>query len=217
MNVTVLAAVGVVRRRTRKKIGQPERRRNRSDGEQREGPIEVHRAGRSAEQRDGEPDKRPRDQHPRRNLQGPEARHLRPRVVTRDRVAGRCAQAGGDREIVAAFSSSGDQPTRTSTATTPTASPAATRSPKLWPMKATAIAAVKSGVAAARSEVKPAGSVTVANEMSMNGTAENKAPTMRKLAAGRERRLACSVRRPAADAGAEQEPDLRRPCRADLG
>ena len=85
-------------------------------------------------------------------------------------------------------------------------------------MKATAIAAVKSGVAAARSEVKPAGSVTVANEMSMNGTAENKAPTMRKLVS--RPRAAAGVLRPATSSSTlapSRSPDLRRPGRADLG
>ncbi len=48
-------------------------------------------------------------------------------------------------------------------------------------MNPTAIAAVNSGVAALRRAVKPAGSVTVAMAMSVNGTAENSAPTMRKV------------------------------------
>ena len=77
--------------------------------------------------------------------------------------------------------SSGDQPTRVTTATTPTASPAATRAEIRWPKNATAMAAVKSGVAAFRSEVKPAGSVTSAIAMRVNGTAENKAPTTRNV------------------------------------
>jgi hypothetical protein len=96
--------------------------------------------------------------------------------------------------IVVVLGSIGDQPTSTTTATTPTASPAATRHASRWPRNAIAMAAVNNGVAAFRSEVKPAGSVTVANEISVNGTAENRAPTTRKL---RTRpRAATSVRRP---------------------
>jgi hypothetical protein len=49
-------------------------------------------------------------------------------------------------------------------------------------MKPTAISAVNSGVAAFRSAVKPAGSVRVANEISVNGTAENSAPTRKNVA-----------------------------------
>ena len=48
-------------------------------------------------------------------------------------------------------------------------------------MNPTAIAAVNSGVAAFRSAVNPAGSVTVAMAIRVNGTAENRAPTTRKL------------------------------------
>ena len=97
--------------------------------------------------------------------------------------------------IVVAFGSIGDQPTRTSTATTPTARPAATLQASRWPMKPTATAAVNSGVAAFKSAVKPVGKVTVANEISVNGTAENRAPTIRKLLT--RPRAAASVRRPA--------------------
>ena len=48
-------------------------------------------------------------------------------------------------------------------------------------MNPTAIAAVNSGVAALRSAVNPAGSVTVAMAIKVNGTAENRAPTTRKV------------------------------------
>ena len=48
-------------------------------------------------------------------------------------------------------------------------------------MNATAIAAVNNGVAAFSRAVNPAGSVSVAIEIRVKGTAENSAPTMTKL------------------------------------
>ena len=83
--------------------------------------------------------------------------------------------------MMVALGSSGDQPTRTMTATTPMASPAATRAEIRWPMNATAITAVNNGVAAFSNAVNPAGSVTDAIAMSVPGTAENRAPTMRNV------------------------------------
>ena len=113
--------------------------------------------------------------------------------------------------------SSGDQPTSTMTAMTPTTRPAATRAEMRWPMNPTAIAAVNSGVAAFRSEVNPAGSVTVATAIKVNGTAENRAPATRKLVI--RPRATRSVRSPGNEdegRGPDRETRLRRPRRPDL-
>ena len=48
-------------------------------------------------------------------------------------------------------------------------------------MNATAMTAVNNGVAAFSNAVNPAGSVTVATAISVPGTAENRAPTIRKV------------------------------------
>ena len=73
-------------------------------------------------------------------------------------------------------------------------SPTITRGASRWRRNATPMSAVNSGVAALSSEVKPAGRVTVAIAMSVNGTAENVAPVTRNASTGRAPRRTCDDR-----------------------
>lgn len=81
-------------------------------------------------------------------------------------------------------------------------------------MNATPIAAVNSGVAALRSAAKPAGRVTVANAINVNGTAENIAPTIRNPV--KRPRTAANVSRPAT-ATSKSAPIARRISAAQTG
>ena len=218
MNVTVLAAVGVVRRRTRKKIGQAIAVDRTPTPRSEIAPSSAGVPGAPDSRATGSATSGAGRHHPGRELERLDVGEPRPREVAGDGIAQRRAQTGGDREDGGGTWLERRPADEDDDRHDADGQSGSHRAEIRWPMNPTAIAAVNSGVAAFRSAVNPAGSVTVATAISVTGTAENRAPDDQEgrhsTAGDRQRRRAGDGEQ---DRCADGETDLGRPRRPDLG
>ena len=98
MKVAVLAAVGVVRRRTRKKIGQATAVDRTPTATREIAPSRASVPGAPDEDGDGQRNEGAGGDHAGRELERLDIGQTRPGEVAGDRIAHRSTQAGGDRE-----------------------------------------------------------------------------------------------------------------------